>query len=179
MKCQVCGAVEAKIHIKEVKNEQVTEVHLCEQCAREKGYHSLLGQSKNALASQFVWMAENLFPEAGTKLGNVQCPECGLRYSEFSQTGRLGCPACYEHLDAPLRPILRRVHGAVRHVGKAPGGEGEEFERRRLLQRLHAELDRAIEREEYERAAEIRDRLRRMESDEGKGEGGVDEPACG
>lgn len=166
MKCQVCGVADATVHVKEVQNDQVTEVYLCQECAREKGYHSMLDQSKHSLASQFVWMAENLFPEASSQMGHVQCADCGVKYGDLLKTGRLGCPACYTHLEPQLKQIVRRVHGAVRHIGKAPGRDGQLFERRRRVQRLHEELARAIDREEYERAAGIRDELRSIESGE-------------
>jgi protein arginine kinase activator len=152
------------VHVKEVRDEQVTELHLCEKCAREKGYHSMVEKNKLSLASQMVWMAENLYPEGSQRVGLVQCPECGLKYSEFLKTGRLGCPICYQTFDGQLKQVLRRVHGAVRHVGKAPGKEGEQFERRREIQKLHEELELAVEREEYEKAAELRDRIRSMEA---------------
>ncbi len=172
MKCEICGVAEATIHVKEVKNDEVRELHLCEKCAREKGYHSLVDKSKLSIASQFIWMAENLYPERGGKAGNIQCPRCGMKYSEFMRIGRLGCPDCYSAFGEQLKQVLRRVHGSVRHVGKAPGKEGEVFERRRLIQHLHEELERAIEMEEYERAAEIRDRLKALEVSEGSGDSG-------
>jgi protein arginine kinase activator len=166
MKCQVCGKDEATVHFKEVKNDQVREFHLCETCAVEKGFHSVIQGEKLSLASQFQWMAENVGPGGGGGPGQVICPECNLRYSQFLQTGRLGCPACYEAFQPQLRSILRRVHGATRHMGKAPGGvEGERMERRRLLQSLHDELAAAIQREEFEKAAQIRDRIRALEKE--------------
>jgi protein arginine kinase activator len=163
MKCQICEVAEATIHVKEVKNEQVTELHLCERCAREKGYHSMVEKGSISIASQLVWMAENLYPGGSSQVGMIKCGGCGLKYSEFMKTGRLGCPKCYEDFGTQLRQILRRVHGSVRHVGKAPGKEGTQFERRRQVQTLHEELERAIEREEYEKAAMIRDRIREIE----------------
>ena len=166
MKCQSCGVAEATIHVKEVKNDEISELHLCEQCAREKGYHSMVEKGKLSIASQLVWMAENLYPEGSARMGTVQCSQCGMKYSDFLKTGRLGCAACYQDFGVQLRQILRRVHGSVRHVGKAPGKEGEQFERRRQIQSLHEELERAIEREEYEKAAELRDRIRAVESNE-------------
>jgi protein arginine kinase activator len=163
MKCQLCGHADAVIHIKEVKNDAVTELHLCEKCAREKGFHSMLDQGKASLASQFIWMAESLYPEGSAKVSGVQCSDCGLHYSEFMRTGRLGCASCYVDFGAQLKQILRRVHGSVRHVGKAPGKEGHLYERRQRVQKLHEDLQRAIEREEYERAAALRDKIRTLE----------------
>jgi protein arginine kinase activator len=164
MKCQICEATDATVHIKEVKNDQVTELHLCENCAREKGFHSMIDQGKLSLASQFIWMAEHLYPDAAASAGHVQCTRCGLRYSEFMQLGRLGCPNCYRDFSRQLKQILRRAHGSVRHVGKGPGRAGESSERRALLQKLREDLERAVEREEYERAAAIRDQIRDLEA---------------
>jgi protein arginine kinase activator len=163
MKCQLCAATDATIYIKEVKNDQVRELHLCEKCAREKGFHSMVDQGKLSLASQFIWMAEHLYPDANGA-EQVQCSRCGLRYSEFLQIGRLGCPTCYKDFGRQLKQVLRRVHGSVRHVGKGPGREALSLERHATLQRLREELERAIEREEYEEAARIRDRIRDLDS---------------
>ncbi|MDM7916731.1 MAG: hypothetical protein QUU85_15920, partial [Candidatus Eisenbacteria bacterium] len=120
MKCQVCGEAEATIHFKELKNEEMRELHLCPRCAEEKGFHSVVEQEKTSLANQFIWMAENLSPE-GAKAGLVQCNRCGLRYSEFTRNGRLGCMECYTAFDLQLRRLLRRIHGSTRHAGKVPG----------------------------------------------------------
>ncbi|MCK4304063.1 MAG: UvrB/UvrC motif-containing protein [Candidatus Eisenbacteria sp.] len=164
MKCQNCHVAEATVHVKEVKNDKVTELHLCEKCAREKGFHSMMEIGKLSIASQMVWMAENLYPEGSHRVGQVQCTECGLKYSEFLKTGRLGCPSCYGAFGAQLKQVMRRIHGSVRHVGKAPGKNGAQFERRRQIQKLHEDLELAIEREEYEKAAVIRDEIRKVES---------------
>lgn len=168
MKCQSCNMTEATVHIKEVKNDQVTELHLCEKCAHDKGYRTMVAQGKSSLASQLIWMAESLYPEGAGALGNVRCSRCGLSYSEFVQMGRLGCEVCYRDFEKQLKQVLRRIHGSVRHVGKAPGKEGELFEHRRKLQKLHEELERAVEREEYERAAVLRDEIRTLEAQGGE-----------
>jgi protein arginine kinase activator len=168
MKCQLCGAVEATVHIKEVKNDQVTEMHLCEKCASDKGYRTLIVEGKSSLANQLIWMAESLVPEGAGSVGNVRCSCCGLSYSEFVQMGRLGCEVCYRDFEKQLKQVLRRIHGATRHVGKSPGKEGHLFEQRRQLQGLREDLERAVEREEYERAAELRDRIRGLEARAGE-----------
>ena len=162
MKCLNCDA-EATIFFKEVVDGQLREIRLCEACAAEKGFHLAVEQNKLTIANQFIWMAENLYPESAAKVGAVQCPSCGIRYSQFARTGRLGCAECYGAFEAQLKPILRRVHGATRHQGRAPhGAEGSSL-RRRDLGRLREELNRAVEREEFELAAQLRDQIRRME----------------
>ncbi|MBU1702440.1 MAG: UvrB/UvrC motif-containing protein [Candidatus Eisenbacteria bacterium] len=165
MKCQVCGQSEASVHFKEIKNDKVTELHLCRNCAQEKGFHSVMQSDKISLASQFQWMAENLSPVAEDGPGAVICPGCGLRYSHFARTGRLGCAECYRAFQVQLQPILRRVHGATRHAGKAPGLEGERLERRRQLQEMHDAMEMAIQKEDFEEAARLRDRIRDLESE--------------
>lgn len=166
MKCQNCGEAEATIHFKEVKNSEVRELHLCPACAEEKGFHSVIEQDKQVLANQFIWMAENLHPEASAKVGQVTCEECGLRYSEFTQTGRLGCPGCYAAFEVQLRRILRRIHGATQHAGKGPGKQEAKPSPEILVQQLQDELQRAISTENFERAAELRDKIRGLEGEE-------------
>ena len=164
MKCLHCDA-EATIFFKEVVDGQLREIRLCEACAAEKGFHLAVEQNKLTIANQFIWMAENLYPESAAKVGAVQCPSCGIRYGQFARTGRLGCADCYGAFEAQLKQILRRVHGATRHHGRAPRGADAPTLRRRDLGRLREELNRAVEREEFELAAQLRDQIRRMEED--------------
>ncbi|MBM3286092.1 MAG: hypothetical protein FJY88_01895 [Candidatus Eisenbacteria bacterium] len=174
MKCQVCGEAEASIHFKELKNDEMRELHLCPACAEEKGLHGVVEQDKLSLASQFVWMAENLYPESAAKIGEIHCSKCGLRYTEFTRHGRLGCMDCYGAFDLQLRRLLRRIHGATRHGGKTPGRPIAPSGARTTVRRLQEELQRAVAREDFERAAELRDRIRVIEgaaaSPEGKTE---------
>jgi protein arginine kinase activator len=162
MKCQNCEG-EATIHFKEVVDGVLREIHLCESCAGEKGFHLVIEQNKLSIANQFIWMAENLYPESAAKVGQVQCPECGLRYSHFARSGRLGCSACYDAFAVQMRQILRRVHGSIQHTGKGPGSSEAAVQHRRSLARLREELNRAIEREEFEGAAALRDQIRELE----------------
>lgn len=120
MKCQQCSQAEATVHLKEVMDGKLQELHLCESCANEKGLHLVVEQNKLTIASQFIWMAENLYPESSSKVGAVQCSSCGLRYSQFSRVGRVGCPDCYDAFQPQLQKILLRVHGATRHKGRVP-----------------------------------------------------------
>jgi protein arginine kinase activator len=120
MKCQQCSDAEATVHLKEVTEGKLKELHLCESCATEKGFHLVVEHNKLTIATQFIWMAENLYPETSSKVGAVQCPSCGLRYSQFSRVGRVGCAECYDAFHPQLQKILLRVHGATRHKGRVP-----------------------------------------------------------
>jgi protein arginine kinase activator len=95
----------------------------------------------------------------------VQCPRCGLLYSSFKETGRLGCSECYSAFQFQLRPLLRRIHGDTRHRGKAPARGAGVVTSTRQIQRLHDDLQRAVEREDFEKAASLRDEIRRLEAE--------------
>lgn len=94
------------------------------------------------------------------------CPYCGTTIEDFRKTGRLGCPQCYPHYEAQLRPLLRRLHGSTQHVGKLyVGSDSEEEDRHTRLSALRRKLDRAVETEDFEKAAELRDRIEEMEGE--------------
>jgi protein arginine kinase activator len=106
-------------------------------------------------------MLKNLSEMGG---GGGVCDGCGLTYSRFRETGRLGCARCYAAFDKELRPLIRRIHGEVRHVGKVPHREETGSDRDARIRRLNEDLERAIGAEEYERAAEIRDLIQELET---------------
>jgi protein arginine kinase activator len=168
MKCQHCEKP-ATFHITEItgpeEERQVQEVHLCEVCFREyiqpeepaeSAGASLLG----ALAQQFKIgkTAEKL-----AKLDAQTCPVCGISFQEFRQIGRLGCPHDYQAFGSELQPLLLNIHGATEHKGKRPKRNASR--RQSEVLRLRREMQEAIDREEYERASELRDEIRRIETE--------------
>ena len=191
MLCERCGERESTIHEVQIKQGQARERHLCEQCASELGLggaggggsvQELMGQ----LASGEAEVGGGESGGAGSRGAATArtCGACGISYSEFKQTGLLGCPSCYESFEDRLGPVIERAHeGGTHHVGKLPrraleasrrrGGDGAEelvggIEERAARARLIREqLGRAIEQEQYERAAQLRDELGRVGSVEG------------
>jgi len=164
MLCQVCGKKPATVHFTEIVNGKMSELHICESCAHEKGVQPAQGMGKFWISDLIAGMIDESAAGDQERVGHIQCSGCGLLYSAFKETGRLGCPECYTSFGAQLKPLLRRIHGATRHVGKAPLRDEARVEKRRAAQRLHDELERAIEREEFERAAEIRDQILHLEA---------------
>jgi protein arginine kinase activator len=162
-KCQSCGKAAAKYHFKKWENNVETDISLCETCAEAKGL-TPAGKKKAGLAETLGDMLEGMEGVGEGAVGSVQCRVCGLLYSTFRQTGRLGCPQCYVAFEKQLRPILRRVHGAVRHTGKAPAGDDEHAARRQELRRLQDDMERAVGREDFEAAAQLRDRIRTLKA---------------
>lgn len=157
MICDNCGKEPAKIHYKEVKDNEVTEFHLCEKCAMAKGIQVPHKKQPFSISNIFAGMAE----EVGSDLES--CKACGFSYREFRDTGRLGCPECYQAFREQLKPLLRRIHGSNVHVGKSPRMSQGIYEKRREIEDLKVELGRAIESEDFEKAAEIRDRIKDLE----------------
>ncbi len=86
-----------------------------------------------------------------------------MTYTEFKKTGLMGCSECYVSFKNSLVPIIKRVQGNIEHVGKIPKKSGKEIMEKRQLLRLREELNRAINSEEYERAAELRDEIREVQ----------------
>ena len=164
MLCQICGKNPANVHFTEIRDNKMTEIHMCEHCAEEQNLHKSAAQHKFDLADLVVGMADAGAQTDEERVGHVQCPRCGLLYSSFKETGRLGCGECYTAFQFQLRPLLRRIHGDTRHRGKTPQRGAPETGLRQI-QRLHDELQRAVEREEFERAAGIRDDIRRLEAE--------------
>ncbi len=173
MECERCHERPARYHIKQVVNgEAVRELHLCERCAAaEQGGawgaavgdpHLSIHQLLAGLLSGGVGEGEagDEGPAAG---GGLRCPRCGTAYAEFARTGLVGCPACYDAFGDRLEALIRRVHGKSRHEGKVPLRSGAASRRRRALDQLRRQLEQAIAAEAFERAAELRDRIRALQ----------------
>ena len=165
MLCQVCGKNPATVHFTEIHDNRMTEIHVCERCAEEKGLQATSDPHKFDIADLLAGMVDTMTSSDEERVGRVQCPRCALLYSAFRETGRLGCAECYTAFQFQLRPLLRRIHGDTRHRGKVPSRDGEGATRSRQIQRLHDELQRAVEREEFEHAAAIRDEIKRLEAE--------------
>ena len=161
MTCENCGQREAKVHYTAWENNQPRELHVCQECAVEKGIvASAADPAKFSIQEPVIALIGDT--ALGAQVGRVSCTTCGLHYSSFKETGRLGCAGCYESFAEHLAPLLRRIHGNLTHVGRAPVKQHGADERRDQLRTLQLELDAAIQRENFERAAELRDRIHKL-----------------
>jgi protein arginine kinase activator len=160
MLCDNCGKEIAKVHYKEIKDEKTVEFNLCERCAAEKGLQASPKKQAFSISNILAGMAE----EVGSS--TARCQSCGLTYAEFRESGRLGCSECYSAFKEQLRPLLRRIHGSNIHMGKSPRATEAVIEKMREIEDLKAALKGAIEKEDFEKAAEIRDRIKQLESKE-------------
>jgi protein arginine kinase activator len=155
------------VHLTEIVNEKVTKLHLCEDCAREKGSEMEEHFGLNDLLAGLADLGANIEPEA---MDTVKCPSCGFTFMDFKKTGRLGCGNCYEAFKGQLAPLLKRIHGSDRHVGKVPLRVGKTVKDTRTLQELKLRMERAIQMEAFEEAAKLRDEIKALEAKKVPGE---------
>jgi protein arginine kinase activator len=150
--------------MKQVENQAVQHLDLCQRCAEKRGFSKVapIGGPIQDLAEKLVHLAKDV--TGAREVEGIRCASCGLMISDFAKTGRLGCPTCYEAFMGQLRPILRKTHGSTTHTGRRPGENLELREERRELRRLRGELARAIRQEEYETAADLRDRIKALQT---------------
>jgi protein arginine kinase activator len=157
MKCQKCHNP-ATLHITEVLGEgQFEELHLCDQCANKYLYEP---QQKGSKGAGSEGIAES---EETAALNQRECPQCGIKFVEFRNTGRLGCPHDYQEFREELTPLLENIHGETRHVGKTPRRLPQNKQTQTELIQLRNRLKQAINKEDYEDAARLRDQIKTLE----------------
>lgn len=158
MICDICKKNAATVHLTEIVGNKIVELHLCQNCADMK---TEAFKDKLSIPG---------FLSGGTERRRLKdkdvlrCPFCGLSFTEFRKKGRLGCHRCYEVFRDRLFPLLRRIHGAVHHVGRCPGRVETRTVPERSMKELKERLARAVKLEEYEEAARIRDQIKNIES---------------
>lgn len=162
MLCEQCGENEAIIHLTQIVDNQMGTFHLCERCAADKGLEPESKMENLPLTDFLAQMAQPETPAHGQN--RHECEFCGLTLKDFKKSGRLGCSHCYVTFEEHLRGLFRQLHGGTQHVGKVYlPPDPTEAERVEQLHRLRRKLEGAIEREEFERAAQIRDQIHAIE----------------
>jgi len=166
--CEECKSRPASVHVTKIVNNQKVQQYLCKECARAKwedmGFFMQPHLSVQSLLSGLLSGME------GTQVGTsasaqLTCRSCGLPFSEFTRTGFLGCGECYNQFNDELRPIYKRIHGDYEHKGKVPVRAGGRAHVTRKIDMLRKELQECVAREDYERAAELRDRIRALQEE--------------
>jgi protein arginine kinase activator len=154
MKCHHCES-QATVHLTQIINGQMHKMDLCEVCAQEKGVTNPDNLSIGSLLSEDQ-------SKVGAGSATMTCESCGTTHQDFKKGGRLGCEACYHVFRPVLEPLLDGMHAGIKHLGKVPSrtvikkGEQENEEL------LRSQLKQAVEEENYEKAAELRDRLKKL-----------------
>ena len=159
MLCDICHKNIATVHLTEIINDKVVEMHICKKCAKMKTEELKKQLNISDFLGGLVDIGE--VERAGKLL--LKCSSCGLSYQDFKKKGRLGCQSCYVTFRQRLLPLLRKIHGSVRHTGKFPLHWEKKISRQDNLRELKERLERAVKLEEYEEAAALRDEIRKLE----------------
>ena len=156
MLCCICKEKEATVHLTQIAGENMQKVDLCEECAKTKG----VDDPMFSLADQLFGLGAALeIEQAGGGTG-LRCPACGFTQADFKKAGRLGCPVCYQTFAEPLEGLLKTMHKGTRHVGKVPESLRQTRDLTDRLKHLQKKLARAIEEEDFEEAAILRDEIK-------------------
>ena len=165
MLCQNCQHADATTHLKRITNGEYTEIHLCSECAAALGVTDVFP----GFGSAFGDLLGAAFPATDMKrVGNrvLRCEVCGFTFDDIARTGKPGCPNCYRVFGEKLKPSLQKLHGrAAVHMGKVPNGASEETRREHRLSQLKEQLNAAIDEQNFEKAAQLRDELRRLSAE--------------
>lgn len=162
MICDVCKKKEAIIHITKIDYGHRTELHLCADCAREQGPLSPYVDWGNIINNDFF--RKMAYPDyKGQEENEPHCGSCGMTYSEFNRSGTFGCPDCYEAFGDEMEPLVRRIHGHIKHIGKVPNRGTGVFRTARQIKRLRQQLQKLVQEEKYEDAAKLRDEIKALE----------------
>jgi len=173
MLCNLCHKNPATVHLTEIVDDQMSELHLCDDCARKK---SIQMEQQFGLSDLLGGLVEYGKQLSGTEKppAVLQCGACGLTYEDFRKIGRLGCSECYTYFAKQLGALLKRIHGASHHVGKvlagasAPTGAAAPAKEARPARavdvaELKTKLQEAVRKEEFEEAAHLRDLIKEVE----------------
>lgn len=164
MLCDNCQERDAVVHLTQIVDNSVTQLHLCERCAAERGVETTVATPKHPLGEFLQAVQQQL---AAPSTDAQKCTFCGMTMKEFRATGRWGCARCYQTFEGSMRELLRRVHGSSRHIGqpyRAPHPDSTPAPPEPSpMGDLREQLRRAIEAEQFELAADLRDRIRAQE----------------
>ncbi len=159
MLCQSCEKKEATTHIKTIHNGELKEYMLCSDCAKKYGYASFLDDAGFDLDKLFGSFMEGIPSPRALK----RCQLCGSSFEDIAKSGKVGCAECYDTFYDELLPSVRRIHGRTSHTGKLAHSAGAGVKLRNEIARCRTELEQAIKAQEFEKAAELRDRIRELE----------------
>lgn len=162
MLCDVCREHDASVHLTKVVEGEVTLEHLCAKCAAERGIETTVTTPPKNMLGEFLHAVQQ--QTSSGQVDGIRCSFCSMSLKDFRATGRLGCARCYATFEASLRDLLRKVHGSAQHVGRRYMPPVPELmERVSTVGELRDRLRRAIDNEEFELAASLRDKIKGLE----------------
>ena len=160
MLCESCKKRNANLHYTKIINGKVEELHLCETCAIENQEFDF--DKPFSIHKLFAGLFENIQHAPEEKINDIKCSNCGLTFSKFQKTGKFGCANCYEDFAEVLQPIIIGIHGHNNHKGKIPKKTSPNIILKKEVEELMLKLEDAVKKEEFEKAAVIRDEIKKI-----------------
>ena len=165
MLCSNCGKNQASVYCKQNINGNVTENVLCAECAEKMNIGKSLFDAHFSLNPFAGFFAAARGSGAKPPDAQKRCPLCGSEFQDIVKSGKIGCAKCYEVFAAELSPTIARLHGSSPHSGRAPRGHKIKNERRNKLLELKTAMGRAVEEQDFETAARLRDEIKALEAE--------------
>lgn len=163
MLCQNCKNKEANTHVKSVVNGEYMELMLCSECAKKLGYTNIFSDVHTDFSSILDTFFTNALP---ARSETIRCKVCGSTYHDISKSGKVGCANCYDTFIKELMPTITRIHGNTTHCGKTPNvvvNDTKVEDNSSKIAELKSELEKAISEQNFELAAQLRDKIKEME----------------
>jgi protein arginine kinase activator len=157
MLCCVCKEKPATVHLTQIVGDKMQKLDMCEECAKAKGIND---PTSFAMADLMLGLGASQELDQSAAGAELKCPRCGFSQADFKKSGRLGCPECYSTFAEGLAGLLKSMHKGTRHVGKAPEALRKTRETVDRLKTLQKKLNKAIETEDFETAATLRDEIK-------------------
>ena len=176
MLCEKCKKNTATVHYRYSENGNITEMHLCRECAKNEGLMQDNGSATTGFMSPggifedyfgkapFSALFGNNLPGKTLSVKQRVCPGCGLSESELRSGGKLGCEQCYSTFEDIVELMLKKMHLSSEYKGKTPEGTPEGMSLAGKIEKLRSDMQAAVEKQEYEEAAKIRDAIRQLEN---------------
>ena len=154
MLCEDCNKNQATVVITVTTGGEITSRHICQECMKKMEISFAQGDVQSFLSSLLALLS------AEPKGSKLTCSGCGLSYTAFQQTGRLGCAQCYQDFAEELRPLLARIQGRSQHAGRFPLGYEKTETQDEAVDELRKRMEKAVSLENFEEAAQLRDEIR-------------------
>ena len=164
MLCEECKVNEASYTLSVMMGDEVKTRHLCADCMAKMNMNLNSNHIKDLLSSILSAITGNDTSEEAQP--EIVCPRCQTTLSQFTKSGRLGCPGCYEAFREKLQPMLQQIHGRVQHAGRQPLTTEAAQRARTRQEQLTRLMEQAVALEDFETAAQLRDQLRALAAKE-------------
>jgi protein arginine kinase activator len=167
LQCDVCHSKPAEVFLTQIVEGKMQKVNLCQACSKDRGVEDPTGFALTELLAGLGTSVETEKP-AGQPTSESpgapvqRCPVCNFTQADFKKTGRLGCSQCYQTFADSLGNLLKAMHKGTSHTGKMPERVWRKHELNEQMKSLESDLQKAVEEENYENAAQLRDQIRRL-----------------